>query len=330
MAKVLRLLSILALLAFLTVASSAQHARPLYVIPLSLLGQDGGTPYTNGTVAFLSDHTFVAGICSRASCNLQTFDISGGSPRQIAQVNGIDHYNAISRSSDGGVLLTGIVRERQRGAILFDAGLHTPRWIPKIPNSSAIGEKIVEGQGKLLAHTTNLAAYWDHGTVQIQNVEGRIVGSFEVGGNHIPVVSFLGQDRVLFKDSEIRDFHGKVLRKLKMPGRSLGWKTRQTGDGSRVLYDSFTRRVGLAQTIKEDALLVPTMGMEADGWVPNGEVVRVTDTRSGKQCFEWYGRENLLPPFEDHADVDPTGRLVAIMTQGTLALYKLPDACTSK
>jgi len=101
-------------------------------------------------------------------------------------------------------------------------------------------------------------------------------------------------------------------------------------DGSRLLYDSFTRRVGPAQAIKEDALVVPTIGMSADGYVPNGEVVRVTDTGSGKRCFEWYGKENLLSPFEDHADIDPSGRLVAIMTQGTLAVFKLPDACTSK
>jgi hypothetical protein len=72
------------------------------------------------------------------------------------------------------------------------------------------------------------------------------------------------------------------------------------------------------------------MGMSADGYVANGEVVRVTDTGSGKQCFEWHGKENLLSPFQDHADVDPSGRLVAIMTLSNLTIFRLPEACTGK
>jgi hypothetical protein len=330
MARLLRLLSILNLMAFLAASSAAQDPPPLYVIELSSLVPEGGLSFANGTVTFLSDHMLVVGICFRASCNLHAFDISGASPRQIGLVTGIDRYHVIFRSSDGGVLLAGVVRRRERGAILLDERLQTSRWIPKVPGSSAFGEKIAEGQGRLLGHTTNLAAYLDHGSVRIQSIDGKVLGSFELGETHVPTISFIGQDRILFGGMEIRDFNGKVLRKLKGPGRALGEKTKVSTDGSRLLHDSFTRRVGLAQTIRDDALLVPTMGMEADGWVPNGEAVRVTDTGSGKRCFEWYGKENLLSPFEDHADIDPSGRLVAIMTHATLAVFKLPDECTSK
>jgi hypothetical protein len=307
----------------LAASLAAQDAPPLCVIALSSLVPEGRDSYANGTVTFLSDHTLAAGVCFRASCNLQTLDISGGSPRQIGQVNGIDRYHAVFRSSDGGVLLAGVVRRREWGAVLLDQGLQTSRWIPKVPGFSAFGEKIVEGEGRLLGHTTNLAAYLDHGTVRIQSIDGKLLGSFEVGGKQVPTISFIGQDRILFGGTEIRDFNGKVLRKLKEPDRALGEKTKVSTDGSRLLYDSFTRRVGLAQTIKEDALVVPTMGMSADGYVPNGEAVRVTDTGSGKRCFEWYGKENLLPPFLDHADIDPSGRLVAIMTRSNLAIFKL-------
>jgi hypothetical protein len=266
-------------------------------------------------------------MCNKAACNLATFDLSGGSPRQIGQVNGIDRYHAMFRSSDGGVLLGGVVRRREWGAVLLDQGLQTSRWIPKVPGSSAFGEKIAEGQGRLLTQTTNLAAHLDHGTVRIQTIDGKLLGSFEVGETHVPTINFIGQDRILFGGTEIRDFNGKVLRKLKKPDRALGEKTKVSTDGSRLLYDSFTRRVGLAQAIKEDALVVPTMGMSTDGYVPNGEVVRVIDTGSGKPCFEWYGKEKLLPPFADHADVDPSGQFVAIMTRKSLAIYRLPDAC---
>jgi hypothetical protein len=330
MTNVRCLLAILTLIALLAGSSTAQEPPPLYVIDLSSLAPGGAASLANGTVTFLSDHTLAAGICFRASCNLQTFDISSGSPRQIGQVNGIDRYLAMFRSSDGGVLLGGVVRRRKGGAVLLDQSLQTSRWISKVPGYSASGEKLAEGQGKLLTQTTNFAAYFDHGTVRIQSIDGKPLGSFEVGEKHIPIISFIGQDRVLFGGTEIRDFNGKVLRKLREPGRALGEKTKVSADGSRLLYDSFTRRVGLAQTIKEGALLVPTMGMEADGWVPNGEVVRVIDTGNGKPCFEWHGKEKLLPPFGDHADVDPSGRLVAIMTQATLAIFRLPDPCTSK
>jgi hypothetical protein len=323
---------ILAVIVLCAASSAAQEASPLYAIDLSSLVPEGGAS-SSGTVAFLTDHTLVVGMCFVA-CNLQTFDVSGGSPRQIGQMIDADHYHAISRSDDGGVLLGGVVRRRERGAVLLDQGLRTSRWIPKVPGYSALGEKIADGQGRLLAHTSHVAAYWDHGTVRIQGIDGKLLGSFVVDSEKSgPAIGFLGQDRVLFEEGggglEIRDFNGKVLRKLKKPDRALGERKKQSEDGSRLLYDSFTRRVGPAQTIKEDALAVATHGLSTDGDVPNGEVVRVIDTGSGKPCFEWYGKEKLLPAFGDHADVDPSGRLVAVMTQATLAIFRLPDTCAT-
>jgi hypothetical protein len=52
----------------------------------------------------------------------------------------------------------------------------------------------------------------------------------------------------------------------------------------------------------EDALVAPSAGLSTDGSVPNGEMVRVIDTGSGTQCFEWCEKEKLLPPFVDHVD----------------------------
>ena len=80
MAKVGPLLAVLTLMTFLAASTAAQEAPPLFVIELSSLVPEGGASYANGTVTFLSDHTLAAGICFRTSCNLQTFNISGGSP----------------------------------------------------------------------------------------------------------------------------------------------------------------------------------------------------------------------------------------------------------
>jgi hypothetical protein len=63
---------------------------------------------------------------------------------------------------------------------------------------------------------------------------------------------------------------------------------------------------------------------------PNGEMALVIDTRSGKQCFEWNSSTNLLVGGQLHADIDPSGRLVAIMSPTALNIYKLPEECVAK
>lgn len=336
--KIRRLPGILILMAVSVGSLAAQEVpqRPLYAIDLSSLVPRGATPSANGTIAFLTDHILAVSMCFKSMCNLETFDLTNGNPRQIGQINGTVRYHGILRSRDGGLLLGGVRKGNEKGAVLLNQALSTSQWIPAVPGVSVLGEKIPGGHGRLLAHAANLAAYLDRGTIRITGMNGEPLGSFEVvlsRGRASPAISFLGQDRILFQGSgnpEVRDFNGTVLRTLKKPDRALGERTKQSEDGSRLLYDSFTRRVGPAQTIKEKALVVPSMGMSTDGDVPNGEVVRVIDTASGKQCFEWYGKEKLLPPFVDHADIDPSGRLVAIMTQGTVAILRLPDACPTK
>ncbi len=298
--------SIFILTVVLAASLAAQEASqtPVYVIDLSPFVPQGATPDVNGTLAFLTDRILAVGMCFKAVCNLETFKLENGKALQLGQMNRIVHYHAILRSSDGGLLLGGVRRGKEKGAILFDQELHTPRWIPAVASASALGEKIPEGSGRLLAHTVNLAAYLDQETVRIQNIDGELLGYFEVGKSS-PAITFLGKDRILFEESdrpEIREFNGTVLRTLKRPDRALGERIRQSEDGSRLLYDGFTRHVGPTRAIMEDALVVPSAGLSIDGSVPNGEMVRVIDTGSGTQCFEWCGKEKLLPPFVDHVD----------------------------
>jgi hypothetical protein len=333
-----RLIVILTSIVILAAPLIAQEAQrqPLYAIDLSSLVPQGTLASVSGTIAFLTDRTVAVGMCSKAMCNLATFDLANGKPHQIGQMNGTARFRAIVRTNDGGVLLAGVREGREKGTVHLDQDLHESEWIPKVPGVSVSGEKIPEGRGRLLAHATNMAAYLDEETVQIQGSDGKLLGSFKVRlsrGKSAPTMSFLGNDRILLNEGGtpvIRDFNGMALRTLKKPGRALGEKTKQSADGSRLLFDSFTRRVGPVQTITDDAIVLPTMGMSSDGDTPNGEMVRVIDTTSGKRCFQWYGVDRLLPPFADHADVNPSGRLVAIMTQGTLAVFELPDICATR
>lgn len=306
-------------------AESALHIRRFF--PCA----EGAVSNANGMVTFLSDHTIAVGMCSKTVCNLATFDVKDGKTHQTDELSGVERFHAIIRVGDSRMLLGGVSRGGQRGAILLDEGLHTSRWIPTVPGTSLTGEEIPAGQGRLLSHTGNLAAYFDQGIVRIYGSGGTLLGSFTVRSSRTtPAITFLGKNRILLKGTrgaEVRDFNGTVLRKLKKPGKALGEGTRQSEDGFRLLYDSFIRRVGAIQTAVEKALVIPTMGMSEDSEVPNGELVRVIDTESGNRCFEWYGKEKLLPPFLAHADIDPSGRLVAILTKDTITVFKLADTC---
>jgi hypothetical protein len=323
-----RALAVLATAMSCLMASRASNPpEPQPVVTLDLSRQ---AHCYQGTIVFLTDHTLAVG----TGCSLATFDLSNGTPRQIGLMDA-PRYRAILRGRDGGVVLNGVLRGGKIGSVLLDPNLHTSQWIPRVPGVSPGGEKIPEGQGRLLDHAANAAAYLDQGTVRIQGVNGRILGSFHEDSSDIKSIQpfrFLGHDRLLFQGSgrlKILNYKGKVLRTLKR--RERGWmgdKIAPSGDGNRLLFDSFTRQVGWARSMTEKALVLPTMGMSADGDVPNGETVRVVDTRSGKECFEWKGKAKLLPAFGSHADIDPSGRLVAILTDDSLAIYRVPDSCT--
>ena len=311
---------------------SASPQEPLYKIDLSALDSSMDRPYVQGAIVFLTDQTLAVSMCGKAGCNLATFDFASGNARQVGVINDAPRFRAILRGRDRGVVLSGVRRGGQMGQVLLDPDLHASQWIPRVPGVSPTGEEIPEGQGRLLGHTGNVAAYLDQGTVRIQGLKGKLLGSFDAGSSEklIPLFCFLGQDRLLFKGAgglAVRDYNGKVLRTLR--GQEQGWGVRiaHSEDGNRLLFDSLTRHVGLVQSMKEKALVLPTMGMSADGEVPNGEMVRVIDTGSGRQCFEWKGKTTLLPLFGSHADIDPSGRLVAIVTHETLAIYRLPGEC---
>jgi hypothetical protein len=123
-----------------------------------------------------------------------------------------------------------------------------------------------------------------------------------------------------------------ALRKFKRPHGTLGWNLKISEDGSRLLSDNFVREVGAAQKIADKFEEIASMGMSSDGYSPNSEVVRVVDAKSGGKCFEWEGRDgsdDLLFPFDDHADIDPSGQRVAIMTRKMVAIFRLSGVCSS-
>lgn len=97
-----------------------------------------------------------------------------------------------------------------------------------------------------------------------------------------------------------------------------------------MLYDQYTRHVSVFQRFGEYAVAIASLGLGVADENSNGELVRVVDTTNGKICFEWHATKDMAEVGHYHADIAPSGQLVATLTQTTLAVYQLPTACTAK
>ena len=71
-----------------------------------------------------------------------------------------------------------------------------------------------------------------------------------------------------------------------------------------------------------------TLGVGAPEEKANGERIQVIDTRSSGVCFDWDSTTRLLGrPGEYHADISPSGELVAAVAWGKLMIFRLPTSC---
>jgi len=114
------------------------------------------------------------------------------------------------------------------------------------------------------------------------------------------------------------------------PPNGGGWRRGWSEDGRRLIYDYYKRRVSLLRNAGEIALAVATLGVGVMDEIDNSETVRVVDTVMGSTCFEW--NSPTLPgiPIGYHADVSPSGKYAAVITDEWLSIYALPDICGKK
>jgi hypothetical protein len=71
-----------------------------------------------------------------------------------------------------------------------------------------------------------------------------------------------------------------------------------------------------------------TLGLGSANEQANGERIQVIDTKTGGVCFDW---DSKLKPLglagEYHADISPSGGLVAVVGWGKLMIYRMPNTC---
>ena len=187
---------------------------------------------------------------------------------------------------------------------------------------------LLQGTGELLAVTDAVIAYRENGSVKILRLlDGKAEAAFAVTPKGPkPVVRFIGDTRIWYRDSshpEIRDLGGNTLRELPVP-EGWGFRLGQSATGDAVLYDLYTTHLRASQQAEQlfgDAMGVP-VPTEA-----NGELVRVFDSSTGTSCFEWSKQTAPLLAGDYHADISPSGDLVAILNADNLFIYRLPNSC---
>ena len=131
------------------------------------------------------------------------------------------------------------------------------------------------------------------------------------------------------KKIRVVDFNGKQQTELHPPN---GWRAHQSwsGDGKRLLFDNFDRKISIFRNAGETALAVGTLGAGvADG--DNREEVMVLDTSTGNSCFDWKRRFPMgTVALAQDAAISQSGEFVAIAADGTLRLYRLPQVCAGR
>lgn len=333
--------------------------QPLYSVDLSKLVSQELDINPAGTLTFLTDRTVAVSICRNLRCYLETLDFGADKPRVIGGIR-TDAFQVIGtlfRAPDGDVIAGNRVLDlklREVSQIPKDAGTR-PSYISTTGDTfvkqdrndwvvykiERPRQRILSGTGTILSISDDAVAYFDDGTVHIEGMDGTSLGSFttpppktinfgsySITPKSVPTLRFLGRNRLWSEngsDVRILDFNGKPIQTLERP-EGWGFRIGQSSDGSRILYDRYTRHIPLAQKIEEGAAAALGVGADEE---PNGEMVLVIDTRSGKHCFEWNSSAHLLVAGQFHADIDPSGRLIAIMTPTTLNIYRLPEGCVA-
>jgi hypothetical protein len=191
---------------------------------------------------------------------------------------------------------------------------------------------VTELDGEILSVSDDFLVVRDGAEARVETPDGKLQSSFAAPPTSTCgwKATLLGPNRILQTAcvaDRVIDFQGHEVTRL--PQRD-GWGFRygQSADGSRVLFDNYTRRISFGEKLYESFTDLITLGMG----IPTeskGELIQVVDTRTGGVCLEWDSPEKQLGrPGDYHADISPSGRLVATVSAEALSLYLLPAGCT--
>lgn len=299
-------------------------------------------------VKFLTDNSLALAVCAD-DCRIEVLEFQGTELKERSRAS-LPLFAGLY-SMNGRVLLGWILEKK--GAVLLDSELQMADVLPSNirHNISRSGEtfawqvdkerwiayrtakphsQMAEGAGHVLSISDNAIATLQNGEIRIQTLGGSVLGTFPHKAAKItPRVVLLEDGKVFYwvRDPEIRDLNGKTVRKLPKP---VGWGmgVQPSRDGSRLLFENYTRQVSLPRKIEESGEALLTLGMSADSNTNNRQAIRVINTQTGNVCFDVFDKfEDSMVFLGARTAINPSGTLVAIIGQGKLRVYRLPTSC---
>jgi len=319
--------------------------------------------WSDGTVTFLSDDQLALSLChiyGDSQCPvLIILQIADAGFHPLAVRNHPGPFASLRPTAGGGVLTHPSQPWLEFQSELFSAELISKLQIPSTAKVSLSGktlaregpshswtislicpsldclQDVAQVTGELKAISDDEIAILDGKMIRIETIQGKRMGGFKVQPDCGREVEFAGTDRIYLRScghDQIVDLNGKELARLLHAGDwgtdFRGWST----DGTRLLYDQHTRTVSGLQKFWEPLFMILSLwtnrSIGSDQEV-TGETVRVLDTTTGKACFYWSDAKHLANGgVYPHAALSPSGKSVALVTEGELRIYRLPDTCS--
>jgi hypothetical protein len=356
-----RVLTVLALAITCLVTGSASDStrpQPVATLDLSRLLSPGAVSVES--IAFVSDASIAVGLCQRRpgrSCSLSLIHREGEVLQPYASTLQFGRGMSIHPSSGGQILITPTGKSP---AVLFSADLSAAQDLPSLHLVSRSGNTAVETSGHTAAErrkgtwkiyrilpkmeliregtdqlediSDQVVVLREGDVIRTETLDGKLLGSFSVG----PKAKCHGRPHLASADrlylggycdgARTVDFNGKNEQKLHPPKGwgGLAW----SGDGKRMLFDHYSRRISIFRSAGEDFVAFATLGMGVGDELDNRQEVEVLDTFTSASCFDWKrGFPENSESLNQDAAISPSGEFVAIAAGGTLAIYRLPPIC---
>ena len=267
-----------------------------------------------------------------------------------AAMQTVDYVRALHAVSGGRIIVEGRYKSFLYSSDLNDRELLPLKsLVPPVPRSNMVGEQrsdswrvyqmklqvltsVREGQGELQSVFENLIVFRHDNLIITLRLPDRPIGSFDVTPTtaHQRVVEIIGGKELYIAgtpNGQLVSFEGKVRLQVRPPP-GWGFRHGQSADGTRMLFDHYTRVIPGMQKVGEEIVSALTLGLGRANETDNTEAVTVLDTRSGAVCLDLETPGRLFGnPGGWHADISPSGRFVAVSTPDALSIYKLSDNC---
>jgi hypothetical protein len=305
---------------------------------------------SNASPVFLTDSLLSLTVHISERSKILLLSLSNGKLQLLAQTE-LPYSDEKAFSVSNNRLLIAGVRKKY----LFSAALRQQWEMPmtglchQFPGTAMIGEaglgeksrvfaltapptSLPHDRGQLLAVSSDVLVYGTSEAIRVEKPNGdekgvipianrkHLSNSVEVAGPGRLYLAFPREERVV-------DFSGRTIARIHPPagwGFRHGWST----DGSRLLFDHFLANTSLADRALD--FVAETLGLTLPK-ESKGEVVRVVDVSTGTVYFD-LERANMLlgEPGSYHADISPSGDLVAVSTTNQVTIYRLSTSRSDK